>query len=179
MPIISGGGSGGLPGVTVSGAAAASKVLVATSSSAASWAFPPGFEIGYDQITATVNPTGTTEGTATTIITCAAHTFDGGLVLATFNAPLAVGPGAAAGNNLFIGLFESGTLVNRLAASITPAANTLGVWISQATRFTPSAGSHTYTIGAWVTNTTGTPSINAGAGGAGASSPAFVRFTKV
>jgi hypothetical protein len=46
-------------------------------------------------------------------------------------------------------------------------------------RFTPSAGSHTYSFGATASSTTGTPQIGAGAGGGAVQAPAFLRILKV
>jgi hypothetical protein len=40
-----------------------------------SWGYPPGFEIGYDQITSPVNVASTTEASGTTVITCGALRF--------------------------------------------------------------------------------------------------------
>lgn len=178
MPIISGGGSGGLPGVTVSGAAAASKALIATSSSAASWSYPPGFEVGYDQITSTVNIVGTTSGTATTVITCAAHTFDGAPVVFTFFSDTVWTPSVA--GNIKIGLFESGSLISQIVYIQNGAAAQIAVPVLASLRFTPTAAAHTYVIGAWVSSTTGTPLVGAGAGTGGSSDvPAFARFVKV
>jgi phage baseplate assembly protein gpV len=172
------GGSGGLPGVTVSGAAAANKALIATSANAATWSFPPGFEVGYDQITSFVTVASTTEATGTTVISCAAHTFDGAPVLATFFAP-GIQIGAASQQVVTVCLFEAATQIGRLCAvesagaaqSIDPGIGVL--------RFTPSAASHTYTVTAFGSNLTATPGIVAGASGTGASVPAFIRFTKV
>ena len=139
-----------------------------------------GYEIGYDQITANVNLTGTTEGTATTIITCAAHSFDGGLVLVEFYAN-GVRTGTPAGNDVVIGIFESGTLINRIGEIQNPGAgatNNVGPFHTVC-RFTPSAASHSYVIAGWVSAATGTPSVFAGTGGPGNNPPAWVRFTKV
>ena len=139
----------------------------------------PGYEFGYDQITANVNATGTTEGTATTVITCSAHTFDGQPVIAKFHAP-GMRPSTTLGSTIVIGLFESGTLINRLAqqgnwaGSANPFTTAEGSF-----RFQPSAGSHSYVVAAWVSSTTGTPAVAAGAGGPGNNEPAYVRFTKV
>ena len=181
MPTISGGSSGGIPGVTVSGTPAASQALIATSATAASWAYPPGFEIGYDQITAGVNLTGTTEGTATTVITCAAHTFDGGAVICDVYTLILQTPNNGVSDTSTVGLFESGTLINRLVfgRAVTVTAQQPQHPGFGAMRFTPSAGSHSYVLAGWVTNTTGTPQVVAGTGGPGNNPPAWVRFTKV
>ena len=175
MPIISGGGSGGLPGVIVSGAAAASKALIATSSSAAGWAYPPGFEIGYDQITANVTVSATTESAGTSVIAAAAHTFDGGAVMAQFFAPVIVTANAA-GATVTVLLFEGATQIGRfgqLEASGAVIDSAFSGWL----RFTPSAASHTYTVTAIQAGGNGT--IICGAGGTATYMPAFLRFTKV
>jgi Pectate lyase superfamily protein len=138
----------------------------------------PGKEVGYDPITATVNVTGTVPTAPTTIITCPARTFDGLPVLLEFFSPRVVTPNNVAGANIHIGLYESGNLIAELGQLQTPAAATLTAPFPAALRFTPSAGSHTYTIGAWVTSTTGTPAVTAGTGAGGSNAPTFARWTK-
>lgn len=180
MPILSGSGGGStLSGVTVTGTAAAGQVPVATSAAAGTWKYPPGFEIGYTQITGTVNVASTTEATGTTIISPGALTFDGGLVLCHFSGHM-VSDTAAAGDFLVVSLFEAATQISRLCLtrSLITATNNEQP-ISGFFRFTPTAAAHTYTVTAFATSTTGTPGVLAGAGGTGGNSPAFVRFTKV
>ena len=179
MPIISGSGAAVLAGVTVSGAAAASKALIASSSSAASWAYPPGFEIGYAQITAAANITDTSEATATALISPGALTFDGGAVLVTVYAPYFQSP-SPLGATATVTLFEGATQLARLALIASVVAGTDLTYNMHAEfRMTPTAGSHTYKVCAFCSSTTGTPQIGAGAGGTGAYAPAFIRFTKV
>ena len=180
MPTISGGSSGGIPGVTVSGTPAASQALIATGAAAASWAYPPGFEIGRDTITGNVAIASTTEATGTTIISCAAHTFDGGAVLVELFAPAVQTPGAAVGNAVDACLFESTTEISRIARCITQSvAAAVSSVLTGKYVFTPTAGSHTYTITAFATSLTGSPTVIAGTGSGAAFAPAFVRFTKV
>jgi hypothetical protein len=132
-----------------------------------------GAELGYDQITATVNISGTASGSATTIISAAAHTFDGAPVLAEFCGSQ-VGTCSVAAQTLAIGLWEGASLLAVLAAIINPTANNMSVPVSGKSRFTPTAGSHTYIVKAWSTSLTGTPNV-----GASATQPAYLRFTKV
>jgi hypothetical protein len=150
MPIVSGGGGGGTQGT----------------------------ELGYDQITANVTVASTTEATGTTVITCAAHVFDGAAVIAEFFSPVVV-PNVAAGGLVVVSLFESTTQIGRFGAVentvVTVAA--LDVPFYARIRFTPTAASHTYTVTAHQGNGNGT--VGAGAAGTGAYPPAFVRFTKV
>lgn len=172
-----GGGGGAISGVTVTGTAAAGQVPVASSSSAGAWANPPGFEFGYDQITVGVNVASTTEATPTTIITCGAHTFDGGAVMAHFFCAAVTG---ATASFVVVNLWEGATNLGQLAVvSGISASNQIGVPVSAHYRFTPTAASHSYLIQAFCGSTTGTPAITAGAAGAGNHVPTFVRFTKV
>lgn len=177
-PIVSGGGgaSGVISGVTVTGTAASGDVPVASSSSAGTWSLPPGYEFGYDQITSAVTVTSTTESSGTTVISCAAHTFDGAPVWAHFFSPWA----QAQDSDVICSLFEGATQIGRLwdvsqhFATGTDSADPVSAWY----RFTPSAGSHTYTVTAF-SFFGGTISISAGAAGTGLFVPAFIRFIKV
>ncbi len=145
---------------------------------AASATSGPGSEVGYDEITSNVNVASTTEASPTTIITCAAHTFDGSPVICEFYTPRIVTPSSAS-SFVIVSLWESTTQIGRLLLALTPAAANMQVGGTWQRRFTPSAGSHTYLIRAHASTTAGTPSINAGAGGTATDFPAFVRFTKV
>lgn len=126
-----------------------------------------GTEIGYDAITSAVSITATTNTTANVVISCAAHTFDGSPVLLQVYFPdwQTSGFGGAF-------LFEAGTNLGTLALRQTGRSES-----SSFLRFTPSAGSHTYTINALDTSGGGT--ITCGSGTIGVEYPAFARFTKV
>ena len=144
------------------------------------WSYPPGYEIGYAQITTFTNITDTSEATATSLISPGALTFDGGAVLVTFFTPLLIADSAAATDFIFITLFEGSTEITRMAQIVTQVttAPTKQTVLAQY-RFTPSAASHTYKICAFCTSTNGTPQIGAGSGGTASYPPSFVRFTKV
>lgn len=131
----------------------------------------PGYEVGYDQITSTVTVSSTTESAGTTIISCAAHTFDGNPVIAAFRAPYI----SNAGNFLTICLFEGATEICQIAVYVA-VGNIPGL---AEIRFTPTAGSHTYTVTGVRGSANGTVGAGAGTGGAGVLAPAFIRFTKV
>ena len=135
-----------------------------------------GAEIGYTQITANVNIVGTTEGTATTVISPGALTFTGQPVLVQF-CTNGLRPPSTVSQSANVGLFESGTLVLKMGNETCWAAGVQIVTpVYYQGRFTPSAGSHTYLVAAWADSTTGTPLVAAGLGGAGNTSPASVRF---
>ena len=210
MPFSQGGGGGGAPtgaasgdlggnypGPTVTGGThlTAASVAIASladpttgkvigsSSNAAAAVFPPGFEIGYDQITSQVNVVSTTEATGTTVIAAAAHTFDGTAVMVEFFSYSVGTPVVASVNDfVIISLFEAATQIGRLAhVNLNEGSVAMGLFASVCARyrFTPTAASHTYTVTAHTSSTTGTPFVGAGAAGTGVGVPAFVRFTKV
>lgn len=138
----------------------------------------PGYEIGYDQITSNVNITGTTAAGATTIITCAAHTFDGAAVLLTVYSPqLAVS--TTSGAFVTVALWEGSTEIGEIANFRSVSSTQQSFTLLAQYRFTPSAAAHTYLIKAFTGSTTGTPSFGAGSAGTAANVAAFARFTKV
>jgi hypothetical protein len=135
--------------------------------------YPPGYEIGYDQVTAGGTISSTTEASPTTIIACSAHTFDGGPVLLNVFIPQIA---TASANFTIVTLFEASTELGRLAL-ISPPSGVVQTPVTLQYRFTPSAASHTYTVGAICGS--GTAGWTAGAGGTATNLPAFARFTKV
>lgn len=145
-----------------------------------SYALPPGFEINYTQITSSVNIVSTTEATGTTILSPGAITFDGTAVLVQVFAPLIATDTAAAGDRVVVSLFEGATQIARLGQISVPSVTSQASWPFNAMfRFTPTAASHTYTVTAFATSTTGTPAFQAQGGGTNNFSPGFIRFTKV
>jgi len=138
-----------------------------------------GKEIGYDQISSPVNIVGTTQATATTIIAGSEHEFDGSFVMAEFFSPTITTPSSGAGANVVICLFEGSTCIGLMAVVTTPASAIAEYCITAKLRFEPSAGLHTYSIKAFATSTTGTPSVQAGSAGSGNEVPAYLQFTKV
>lgn len=154
------------------------QVLRTTSSSIPGWAVPPGFEFDYSQFTAAVSITATTEGTSNTVVTANAVTFDGSTtVMIEFYAPHARADTAAAARSLNLYMFEDGSSIGRVAAMLTPAANSDNKPVHVVLRRTPSNGSHTYSIRGFVN--AGTGSVTAGIGGSGQDVPGFIRITKV
>ncbi len=143
-----------------------------------SYALPPGYEYSYNQITANVNITGTTEGAATTIITCSTVTFDGTpVVLSVYSPQIAFS--TTSSSFVVINVWEGASHLGDLATARSVSTTQQSFGFFAQFRFTPSAASHTYVIKAYATSTTGTPSFGAGTGGAGANLPAFARIQKV
>lgn len=142
------------------------------------WSYPPGYEINYTQITSPVNIASTTEASGTSILAPGAVTFDGGAVMVDV---FAVVQGGSAATVVQLCLFEGSTEITRLGAIVWNGAST--GWFNPLRwgyRFTPSSGSHTYTVTAFANSSSGTQaSVQAGSGGTGNVCPAFIRFTKV
>lgn len=146
-------------------------------SGAVAWALPPGYEFDYVALTGNVAPTATTEGTANTVVTANAVTFDGStVVIIEFFVPYARPDTAAAGRLLSFYLYDGASSIGRLGAMLTPAAAGDSKPVYLRHRLTPSAAAHTYSIRAAVN--AGTGGINAGAGGSTADMPGFIRITK-
>lgn len=132
----------------------------------------PGYEIGYDQVTSPVTVTSTTEASGTTVISCAAHTFDGSPVIAEFFCP---GAGFNASDTT-VSLFEGSTQIARLVYGTTTTGIVYTAFVGKI-RFTPTAGSHTYTVTAF--RSSANNSLSCGVSGTGAMPPMYIRFTKV
>ena len=139
--------------------------------------YPSGAEIGYDQITSTVTVASTTESAGTVVISGSPHTFDGGPVIAEFFTQNLGGP-TLAGNFTILSLFEGATQIARIAQVKSESAGGSGVTANPTYRFTPTAGTHTYSVTAFMTGGT-SGQVAAGVGGPGVNPPAFLRFRKV
>lgn len=184
MAIIQPGGSGGGGGSVTAAEieatfTATGLVYQGTGSGTGHQVLPPGYEIGYTQITSTVPITGTTSGSPTSLLAPGALTFDGAPVVVEVFAPYVSLPTVLLGV-VDIGLYESGSLVSimgEIRSNQTSTSDEVSICLRQ--RFTPSAGSHTYVIQGWTSTTTGSPSFAGGAGSSGGYAPAYVRFTKV
>jgi hypothetical protein len=136
-------------------------------------------EMDYVQFTAPVSITATTEGTANTVVTGASVAYDGSTVVyVEFFAPNAQPEVTATGQAMSFVLLDGASVLAGFYTRIrTPgSAAALQVPINARRRLTPSAGSHQYIVKAFVS--TGTGSVNAGAGGTGDYPPGFIRVVK-
>jgi hypothetical protein len=139
-------------------------------------AVAPGTELAYNEFTAAVAVSATTEATATTVVTASAVSFDGSTAAwVEFYCPY-LDAGAAA-NNIILVLFQDGVAIGRLGVSTGNGASQPTLAHSSRRRLTPAAGSRTYSVRAQVN--AGTGSVGAGAGGAGAYLPGYILITRV
>lgn len=145
-------------------------------SGAVAWVLPPGYEWDYVQKTTNTNITNTTEGTADTILTGNAVTFDGAPVMVEWWSPSVQTPGTA-GAIILVILFEGATVIGYFNAPVGVAGSENYGSQGGRYRFTPTAAAHTYHVKAIVTAGTGV--VGGGAGGTGAFLPTFMRITKV
>lgn len=160
--------SAGLAGQTLRSAGAAA---------ANAWAYPPGYEFSYAEITSDVAITATTEAGANTVVTAGAVTFDGSTAVMIEFYASGTTPPSVAGDYLAICLYDGATSIGYLALPQASGVNLPGQPIHAARRITPSNASHTYSIRAFVTaNPNGV--VNAGNGTIANRTPAFIRITK-
>lgn len=151
--------------------------IYARSSNTVVGPFGSGYQIDYVEKTSNTSVTATSEGTANTVVTGSAVTYDGSTSIVVEFFAFSANVPAGAGNQITLVLYDNGSSIGLLGRVRTPAAGTaLEVTVRMARRLTPSAEAHTYSIRAYVN--TGTGSVDAGAGGSGAVVPAFIRITK-
>lgn len=139
-----------------------------------------GQELAYAEVTGTTNIVGTTTSTATQIVAAPSITVDGNTKIRVEGFFPVTVLNSVNGGFVVMSLYEGGsTDLGWLAQVVSPSAAAAGQQTLYGIReFTPSAGSHTYSINAWTSSTTGTPQVQAGAGGAGTRMPGFIRITR-
>lgn len=138
----------------------------------------PGAELDYVEFTADSTITATTEGTASTVVTGSAVTYDGveKIMLEFFCEAVRPDP-AVAGQTVTLLFTDGGTALGQAQIQVPVTGSNLKVQAVVKRRLTPSAASHTYDVRAFVSSGTGL--IKAGAGGAGLFLPGFLRITRI
>jgi hypothetical protein len=131
----------------------------------------PGAELAYQEQPNTVVFFAQTEATASVLVTAPPIVCDGTTpIKIEFFAPAITNTSST--DNL--ALYQDGVSIGQIYNSSVLARGWPGVIAAR--RFVPVAGSHTYSIRAWVTDAAG-GTLLAGAGGAGALMPAFILIT--
>ncbi len=136
----------------------------------------PGFKLDYVEITSSVTVTATAAASATTVIDGNAISLDGStLVKVEFHTELA--EYNVAGNELIVVLYDGSTQLGYMCEVEIPTSAFMGCALKGERYLTPSNGSHTFHIKAFKTSGSGTATIYAASGGAGARLPAWYRVT--
>ena len=129
--------------------------------------------VAYAEMTANHTNAATSQGAAVPFLSAPVLAFEPVPHLFTFYAPF-VQP--AAGESLYVHLFDTGTNIGRMA-HVTSAAQIIRAPVFAQRWLTPPAGTHTYTLRSYGSVTGG--SVGAGAGGLDpALMPAFFRITR-
>jgi hypothetical protein len=152
--------------------------VVGSSGSAAAAVFPPGYTFAYNEFTAAVTVSATTEGTANTVVTASAVTFDGSTIAKIeFFAP-SVTLGTTSGDQVIFLLYLDGASIGIIGQmNLNPAGGAIFP-APLARRLTPASGSRTYSIRAYKVGT-GNGTVTAGVGGTPAVYlPGYIRITK-
>ena len=135
------------------------------------WVALPGQEFDYAQVTS--NPAGitaTTEGTSQAVIAGNSVYYDGSRVKVSFFVPKLT---ASVSQTVTFVVYRDSTVIGQVFAG---TVNTTSPAIDFDLFDTPAAGAHTYAVKAFVS--TGTLTVNVGAGGSGALVPGWLRVTK-
>jgi len=156
----------------------AAGTVVRSTGSANAYAYPPGYEIDYVQVTSSVNITATSEATADTAVTGSAIAYDGStVVMIEFYCASFTPDAGAAGRYLQVWLYDGSGSIGEIGFVQTPAAAAMYGTLLGRRRLTPSAATHTYSIRGSVNAGTGT--LACGTGGSGTILPMYIRITKV
>lgn len=136
----------------------------------------PGQELVYNEFTADVTISATTEATGNTVVTATSVEYDGKPVLVEFFAP-SVQVGAS--GQVIIDLWDdtASASLGHLATYVNPVASThnYGAACGQR-RLSPAAGARVYSVRAWRATANGVVAANTG--GTGKNLPGFIRITR-
>jgi len=150
-------------------------VLTAGASTLA-YAYPPGYEIDYVEITSPVSISGASEGASNTCITGTNLTYANVPHIIEVFCPALV-TSTSSGSSVVAMLYDGGTVLGRLGVAKNESAVAVGSTLMARKRITPTAATHQYIVKAW--STAGTGGFNGGAGGTGDYIPAYIRVTRV
>jgi hypothetical protein len=132
-------------------------------------AFPTGYEFDRDTNTVGTTVTATSVGTANVVIAGHAATYDGAAVYVDFSTYAMAKGTTYTRVGVYVDGAQVGEIIHFLHTTTGPASGRI--------RITPSAGTHTISIRAYVD--AGTGSVFAGAGGAGNPAPNEMTVRKV
>jgi hypothetical protein len=143
------------------------------------WAFPPGHELDYVEVTSDVSVTTVDGGGFDTVVSGTSQAYANEAILIEFYANAVQPPGTASNNYLYFALFDGGTQLGNLTiALIANSASGQRYPVMAKRRLTPTAATHQYIVKAAI-GASGTGTVRAGNGTSGAAMPCFIRITKV
>lgn len=134
-------------------------------------------QFDYVEITSPVTVTATADGNSggTAVINGNSVTYDGSTrILVEFYAPYLLYN--VSGQNILVNLYDGTTDLGRIC-NLGISAGSFTMSLTGQRFLTPSAAAHTYNIRGWKTSGSGLAQVGAGAGGASAYVPAFMRIT--
>jgi hypothetical protein len=135
-----------------------------------------GYSYDYATSTSPVSLTGSTEGTANTVITGGTVAYDGATeVLIAVYIPHLESSTTSGASSIAL-LYEDSTLLGRIGIVTTTAAATARTTVSSIVKRTPSNASHQYIVKAY--STAGTGIAGGGAGGTADYVAGFLRVTR-
>ena len=136
-------------------------------------------ELGYGQATSNTTINNATAGTGTEVIAPVTVVCDGSPILVEFYSP-EVRPSTTANDEINISLFEdSSEKIRSWGRNYNGGGGAINKPTSLSVRLTPSAGSHTYGVKAYVTNAARTGSVGGGTGTSTTSAPCYLRVSKI
>lgn len=134
-----------------------------------------GGELAYVEFTSTVTITASTEGSAQSVVSAGALSFDGSTIARIeFFSPSGVIQGA--NENLFLELFDGSTALGWIVVLSGTGSAAMNFAVYGVRQLTPSNGSHTYNVKGYTTNG-GSQDVKAGTGGAATYLPGFIRVS--
>lgn len=136
-----------------------------------------GGEIAYQEFTAAASITATSEATANTVVTAPAILFDGvtPVIIDAFSPYF--NPGTTATQYMQICFYDGSTSLGTIGLTNAQVSSADYKTFYVARRLIPAAGSHTYSLRAFVNAGTGT--FGVGSGGVGNYNPGYIRIYRV
>ena len=154
----------------------AAGTVVRSTGSTNAYAYPPGYEFDYAEVTTSVDISATSEATANTVVSGAAVTYDGStIIMVEFFAPV-VGDVVITLQEMNFWLYDGASSIGAIA-QLKQAETGGRSAVYGARRLTPSNASHTYSIRASIASNHAY--VYADTGGNTKRCPAFIRITKV
>lgn len=137
----------------------------------------PGEELAYNQITANKSVTASSAAAPDIVVDGTSRTYDGTPIVIEFHAACAEGPGGAGVNVILFQLYDGAIDLGWLDRIASPAGR-MGIPAYGRRIIRPTAGTHNYRVGAWMSPASPAGIVFAGPGTSADMSPAYSRVTR-